>query len=343
MFILTIIIAIFSFVFIKKCLNQSNETDKYSTNNARNHPTTTSRIQHQNIPHISYWESWKTCNSQKAKAIESSITDRDISKLPDSEVKEIIGSFAKMSNANNLTDWMLIKSTTLEKLTQMFDDLGEKTTFSMLENAIEEEVAYTHFRRENTAVYLGLTWLKGSIEKVPNTKTFSSHASIVSAKCSYLSSKNSTNNSLTETEKEEILNSFKNEYTEQLEKAIGDNANIPLFCEGYDSPIAREIMHVMYSYLRNPVFVNKAKNDGLWKKFVNMIIEVTNFYTDKYCDADLQECIEYYNFPDKPVETSQRCPNCGNRKISNGLLDNQFECFECGYEWFAKYGRNLYL
>ena len=76
---------------------------------------------------------------------------------------------------------------------------------------------------------------------------------------------------------------------------------------------------------------------------LTILVEETNAYTDKYCDADVQECIEYFNFPNKPVKTSFRCPCCGNRNILHGSFDNEFECLECGNDWFASIGRNLYL
>lgn len=122
---------------------------------------------------------------------------------------------------------------------------------------------------------------------------------------------------------------------------IGDNANNAFFSDGYDSPIAREIMHVMYAYLRNNDFIKKAKLEGLWPEIMFLIIEETNKITDKYCHADVQECIEYYNFPDKPVVTSRRCPNCGSRDVSCEEM-GEYECMSCGAMWFAPHGRNTY-
>ena len=73
-----------------------------------------------------------------------------------------------------------------------------------------------------------------------------------------------------------IANQFKDEYIAQIMNKIGDNVQVPLFCNGYDSPIAREIMHIMYSYLRDEQFVQKAKQEGLWNKLMFLIIEETN-------------------------------------------------------------------
>lgn len=60
-----------------------------------------------------------------------------------------------------------------------------------------------------------------------------------------------------------------------------------------------------------------------------LIIEETNKITDKICDCDVQECIEYYNFPNKPVVTSRRCPSCGSRKVFCGEIGD-YECMEYG-------------
>lgn len=343
--VLIIIIVILVVVLMKNKADQNSEVDKNFTNITSRGTSPSSGFQSTlkpvQKPVQSYWDRWKTNNPQKAKAIESSLIDRDLKKLHDFEIKEIIDSFTRMSHANDIPDWNDIKSNTLATLNRMVDALGEHKAFSMLESGIEEEVAHTHAKRENTAIYIGMSWLKEAMKEAKESKRHFSSASATTQKCSYLSTPSS--DELSEKEKEDILSTFKTEYKQQLDNALGDNANIPLFCEGYDSPIAREFMHVMYSYARNMEFVNKAKKDGLWNKMVTILVEETNAYTDKYCDADVQECIEYYNFPDKPVKTSRRCPCCGNRDVSYGFSDNEFECMECGNTWFAAYGRNLYL
>ncbi len=144
-----------------------------------------------------------------------------------------------------------------------------------------------------------------------------------------------------DTEKKEILDVFIKEYTSQIMNAIGDNVHISLFAHGYDSPVAREIMNIMYSYLRNDKFIDKAKEDGVWTKIMFAIIEETNKITDKYCDADIQECIEYFNFPEKQVVTSRRCTACGSRNVYCEDI-GQYECMDCGCQWHATHGRNTY-
>lgn len=343
--VLVIIIVILVVVLMKNKADQNSEVDKNFTNITSRGTSASSGSQSTlkpvQKPVKSYWDTWKTNNPQKAKAIESSLNERDLKKLHDFEIKEIIDSFTRMSHANATADWNDIKSNTLATLTRMVDALGEQKAFSMLENGIEEEVAHTHAKRENTAIYIGTNWLKEAMKEAKEANRHFSSASVKTQKCSYLSTPSS--GELSEKEKEDILSTFKTEYKQQLANALGNNANIPLFCEGYDSPIAREFIHVMYSYARNTEFANKAKIDGVWNKMLTILIEETNAYTDKYCDADVQECIEYYNFPDKPVKTSHRCPCCGNRDVSYGFSDNEFECMECGNVWFAPYGRNLYL
>ena len=142
-------------------------------------------------------------------------------------------------------------------------------------------------------------------------------------------------------QKNEIIETFKSEYISQIMGTIGENIHIPLFANGYDSPIAREIMIIMYSYLRNKEFIEKAKKEGVWNKLMFVIIEETNKITDKYCDADVQECIEYFNFPEKPVVTSRRCPTCGSRRVFCEDC-GEYECMDCGCQWRASHGRNTY-
>lgn len=98
----------------------------------------------------------------------------------------------------------------------------------------------------------------------------------------------------------------------------------------------------MYSYLRDPDFKEKAERKRLWNKYVELIADEAESILDKYCDASLQQCVEYYNFPSKPVITSDRCPSCNSKEIFDNYEDG-FECMECGRAWRAPYGRNLYL
>ena len=120
------------------------------------------------------------------------------------------------------------------------------------------------------------------------------------------------------------------------------NAVIPLFCEVYDSPRAHEIIHLMYQHLRNGELKAEAERQGLWNKYMQIIVNETEKVTERYCHASLQECIEYYNFPDKKVVTRDRCPNCGSRRVTDDF-DFGLECMDCGSTWNAPLGKRLYL
>ena len=89
------------------------------------------------------------------------------------------------------------------------------------------------------------------------------------------------------------------------------------------------------------VLEEKAEELGYGKRYIFIVTEETEKVVKKYCNAALQECIEYYNFPNKEVVTSFRCPNCGSWKVWNE--DFGFECGECGCTWHAPLGYNLYL
>ena len=138
---------------------------------------------------------------------------------------------------------------------------------------------------------------------------------------------------------------FRKEYRGKLINKIGSNAFIPLFCEGYDSPIAHEIMYLMYQHLRNGELKAEAERQGLWNKYMQIIVNETEKVTERYCHASLQECIEYYNFPDKKVVTRDRCPNCGSRRVTDHFDEFYFglECLDCGSTWNAPLGKRLYL
>ena len=186
-----------------------------------------------------------------------------------------------------------------------------------------------------------LSWLTQSIEEADSKKMQFSKAIRDSNKCSFMASAKNPDTILSDAEKDKIVETFRTEYISQIMNSIGGNVHIPLFANGYDSPIAREIMNIMYSYLRNNEFIEKAKKKGVWSKLMFTIIDETNQITDKYCDADVQECIEYFNFPDKKVVTSRRCPACGSRRVFCEEI-GQYECMECGCQWHAPHGRNTY-
>lgn len=80
---------------------------------------------------------------------------------------------------------------------------------------------------------------------------------------------------------------------------------------------------------------------GYRDEFIRKIWEAAEEVKEKYCDAALQECIDYYNFPNKPVITRHRCPTCGSRHVMDDY--DGCECFDCGRTWHPKIGRDLYL
>lgn len=336
---LLIVIAVILFFIAKSLHNKADEIE--GKNQSYSHSTPQNiTVQTPPVQKLSYWEKWKKDNPQKAKVIESCV-DKKLSDCTDRDAKEIVDAFTRMAHANNISDWNEIKPFMLYKLTKMVDDLGETQAFSILENAIQEEIAHTQALRNNTGTYIAFSWLKQAMDNAKKEGKPFSNASKRAEKCSYLSSLSESPKDYSDEEKNQIVEQFRKEYISHLMSAIGDNINIPFFCEGYDSPVAREIMLVMYSYLRNDSLISKAKQEGLWKKFFFLIVKETNKITDKYCDADVQECIEYFNFPDKPVKTSRRCPTCHSRNVFCEDI-GQYECMDCGATWFAMHGRDTY-
>lgn len=115
----------------------------------------------------------------------------------------------------------------------------------------------------------------------------------------------------------------------------------PFYWKGYDSPVARFVVRYMYQYLKRGPFMEQATIWGYRDEFIRQIWEAAEEVTEKYCDAALQECIDYYNFPNKPVITRHRCPTCGSRHIMDDY--DGCECLNCGRTWHPKIGRDLYL
>lgn len=265
----------------------------------------------QNAPNDeSYWETWKKQNPEKGNALVV-LTNLDFDEMDDLDVKQIIESFQRMAEANEITDWNYIKDIFLNKFEDKAIDLCEEEALNLFDTIILQEAEFAHVEYSNTASYYAKQWYKELIQ---------------------------SRQSETLTPEE----SFRKEYRGKLIKKIGTKGNNKLFCLGYDSPIAREIMYIMYQFLRNGELKAKAETLGLWNNYVQIIIEETERVTKKYCHVFLQECIEYYNFPERPVVTRYRCPSCGSTSFSDDF-DFGLRCYECGHIWNAPYGINLYL
>lgn len=333
---LLIVIAVLLFI-ISKFLH--SKADSYESSS---YPTRTSSMisTPKPLPKLSYWETWKKNHPNEASVIETSLY-KNIGEEMDQDAKEIIDAFIRMAHANDLKDWTQIKPLMLGKFTEMVDALGEEQAFTLLDSLVQQEAEHTKAKTRNTGTHIARSWLRQSIEDAKKSnKQFSKFMKNCDT-CTFMTTKRDKDKVYSDAERKEIVDIFIKEYTSQIMTAIGDNVHISLFANGYDSPVAREIMHIMYSYLRNDEFIDKAKADGVWTKMMFAIIEETNKITDKYCDADVQECIEYFNFPDKPVVTSRRCTACGSRNVYCEDI-GQYECMDCGCQWFAPHGRNTY-
>jgi ribosomal protein S27AE len=258
----------------------------------------------------SYWESWKRDNPEKAKAL-TELTKLDFDDMDDEDVMQLTESFKRMADANGLSDWNQIKDNFLNKFKEMAKDLCDEEALNVFDNLISQESDFAKVDFRNTASFYAKQWYEEFI-KSKNTEPLTPEEA------------------------------FRKEYRGKLIKKIGTNANIPLFCEGYDSPIAHEIMYLMYQHLRNGELKTEAESQGLWNKYMQIIVDETEKVTERYCHASLQECIEYYNFPDKKVVTRDRCPNCGSRHVTDDF-DFGLECMDCGSTWNAPLGKNLYL
>lgn len=269
----------------------------------------------------SYWERYKTENSEKSSQL-SSLYGIDFSLLTEKDIRERIGTIDRLCNQYQCIIPQL-KDRCMKDMEQ-FPLSFMDNMIEMTEKEMEKEANNFCISKNNTACALLLVWMKE--RKV------------------ILEMDNVYNKSTEEESLDDQLSpedSFKKRYSGILVKQIGNNANIPLFCEGYDSPIAHELTDIMYAYLKDKTEKEKADRLGYGKRYVFIIIEETEKIVKKFCHATLQECIEYYNFPNKEVVTSFRCPHCGSWEVWNE--DYGFECGECGCTWHAPLGYNLYL
>ena len=258
----------------------------------------------------SYWETWKNQNPEKAKALEI-LTERDFNEMSTMDVKQTIKAFSSVAEKHNLEDWMDIKDYYVSSYASFSENLGEEEALKEISSILLDENNRANVSLFNSVYNYAKQWIQEYKE-------------------------NNADRLLSPEDK------FRKEYRDKLINKIGSNANISLFCHGYDSPIAHELMYIMYQHLRNAELKAEAEKQGLWNKYMQIIVEETEKVTKKYCHVFLQECIEYYNYPDKPVITRHRCPSCGSTNITDDI-DYGLECNECGRTWNAPYGKRLYL
>lgn len=270
---------------------------------------------------MTYWEKYKSDNPVKASQLQA-LLGVDFSLLSDKDAQEKIYSVKRLCGQYSceITD---VKNRCLQDMEQFPLSFLSKM-IEMTEKEKEQEAFNFNIARENTICAMLIGWMKERKEILENNNIYNEHVEDDPADDQFSPEE-----------------SFRKKYTNALLKRIGGNANNSLFCEGYDSPIAHELMDVMYAFIKDTTEKEWADRHGYGKRYTFIIIEETEKVTKQYCHAALQECIEYFNFPNKKVVTSFRCPYCGSWKVWNE--DYGFECGECGCTWHAPLGYNLYL
>lgn len=305
-----------------KEIKKSNEISSIAIN-VNEIPVVKEEIETKSKVSSSFWEEYEMDNSDKASQL-SLLLGIDFSVLSDKDVREKIGTIERLCNQYKCTIPQL-KDECLKDLEQFplsfLDHLIEMT-----DKEKEKESVNFNISKENTACAILVGWMKERKEFLEANNIYNKPQ--VEEEC------------LDEDLSPEDI--FKKKYTEILVKRIGNNTNNPLFCEGYDSPVAQELMDIMYAFLKDETEKEKANKLGYGTRYIFIITEETEKVVKKYCHAALQECIEYYNFPNQEVVTSFRCPHCGSWDVIREDY-NENECVKCGYTWRAQLGYNLYL
>lgn len=268
-----------------------------------------------------YWERFKTENSEKASQI-SDLLCIDLSTLSDKDAMEKVNTIDRLCNQYKCSISQ-VKARCLNDLNEFPLSFLDKM-IGMIEAEMENESIHYNIAKDNTTSALLSQWLK-------ERKLFLENNNIYNEQ-----SKNEHNEF-----KQPSEEYFRKKYSNILAEKIGNNANVSLFCEGYDSPIAQELMDIMYAFIQDENEKDLANKGGYGNRYIFIIIEETEKIVKKYCHVALQECIDYYNFPNRKVKTSFRCPYCGSWQFEREEFYN--ECMECGRTWTAPLGYNLYL
>lgn len=293
--ILLFVIAILLFI-IARSLNKS--ADKIDSPR----PPVSSSVQQQKPKvEVSYWESYQKSNPELAKELVK-LTKGRIGKLSDKDVKETISSFDHTAKTNSLQSYESAYQLVLNKMKEFLDQSYPNVVLGVLDNIIKEEVKQTGKRPTNTMS----SYVKAELETIIEDKL-----------------KAMSPEDLFKYRIEEALQQTNEKYEWNYER------------EGFDSPLAQEVVNLMRRMLDNGVLMMTALKFGYGGTFESTIVDEMESFIMENCHTSLQEAINYHDNKDEYNDPYKRCPNCGSANITEGDPDEgEYWCNDCHHDWY---------
>ena len=295
--ILLFVIAILLFI-IARSLNKSADSIEAPT------PSVSSNVQQQKPKvEVSYWESYQKSNPELAKELVK-LTKGRIGKLSDKDVKETISSFDHTAKTNSLQSYESAYQLVLNKMKEFLDQSYPNVVLGVLDNIIKEEVKQTGKRPTNTMS----SYVKAELETIIEDK-------------------------LKAMSPEDLFKYRIKEALQQTNEKYEWNNDR----EGFDSPLAQEVVNLMRRMLDNEVLMMTALKFGYGGTFESTIVDEMESFISENCHTSLQEAINYHDNKDEYNDPYKRCPNCGSANITEGDPDEgEYWCNDCHHDWYPR-------
>ena len=293
--ILLFVIAILLFI-IARSLNKSADSIEAPT------PSVSSNVQQQKPKvEVSYWESYQKSNPELAKELVK-LTKGRIGKLSDKDVKETISSFDHTAKTNSLQSYESAYQLVLNKMKEFLDQSYPNVVLGVLDNIIKEEVKQTGKRPTNTMS----SYVKAELETIIEDK-------------------------LKAMSPEDLFKYRIKEALQQTNEKYEWNNDR----EGFDSPLAQEVVNLMRRMLDNEVLMMTALKFGYGGTFESTIVDEMESFISENCHTSLQEAINYHDNKDEYNDPYKRCPNCGSANITEGDPDEgEYWCNDFHHDWY---------
>lgn len=293
--ILLFVIAILLFI-IARSLNKSADSIEAPT------PSVSSNVQQQKPKvEVSYWESYQKSNPELAKELVK-LTKGRIGRLSDKDVKETISSFDHTAKTNSLQSYESAYQLVLNKMKEFLEQSYPNVVLGVLDNIIKEEVKQTGKRPTNTMS----SYVKAELETIIEDK-------------------------LKAMSPEDLFKYRIKEALQQTNEKYEWNNDR----EGFDSPLAQEVVNLMRRMLDNEVLMMTALKFGYGGTFESTIVDEMESFISENCHTSLQEAINYHDNKDEYNDPYKRCPNCGSANITEVDPDEgEYWCNDCHHDWY---------
>lgn len=299
--ILLLILGIILFIVYIAIRINSDKMERQEYEYNRNHSLSGNYSPPQpQIPKSTYWNQYKSLNPERASELQQ-LTKLNFDYLDEKSVKEIIASFQRVANINNLQSFLQIKEVALKPFKDGFKEEGEMPILKIIDELIEKEVEEYHCKASNTVLHYVKDWFKEYVKKQLEAMSPS-----------------------------EL---FRYRYIEAI-KMLMESYNVDILNQGCDSAACEAIVDLAEKTSHDKNMLWNAIQYDYSGDFLITIYKETDNALRKYCGVTYDEASEYIkNKTNKIItkKTGPKCPACGG--TNTFCYDFECHCRDCGEDW----------